>query len=302
MRKKINYNAITYFMAVHEAGSITGAARALGVSKSVISKQMTDLETSLQTSLFVRTSKHMLPTRAGNEFYKRCSLGFEQIESAYLDVAEQGSVPQGELRIIASTTYGRYVVLPIVHAFSRRYPACQISIVLSDSLSGAEETWFDVAILTRELADPVLHVRRIGTYQRRIAIGVGLYEEIGSIDRFEQLKAIPFIGYVNHSGQNGWTFTKGADQRRVEFKARVSLNPTSAVLDSILQGEGFSVLPSYAYDHPDLKPKLRLLLPDWSAETGDILAYTFPTRQGSLATRLFVDWLIRAERGLPFPE
>ncbi|WP_147093626.1 LysR family transcriptional regulator [Swaminathania salitolerans] len=302
MRKKINFNSITYFMSVVDAGSITGAARTLGVSKSVISKQISDLEALLQTNLLIRTPKQLLPSRAGEAFYRRCLAGVEAIESAYLDAQDHGSIPQGELRILANSAYGKYVLLPVVHAFSARYPACTVRFVLSDDLSEQEQTWFDLAIRTRPLDDPSLHVRRIDSFERRLVVAAAHVERFGCVDGFERLAELPFIGYVNHLGQAGWSFTNGTDQRHLVLEPALSVSPVSVVLDSLLEGYGYSILPSFIYDHPAFRPKLRLILPEWSAETGSVYAYTYPSRQRSAAVKVFLEWVACAVQGLPFPD
>ncbi|RUT25479.1 hypothetical protein C0V97_11165 [Asaia sp. W19] len=302
MRKRINFNGMTYFIAVIEAGSVTGAARITGVSKSVISKAISDLEASLQTDLLLRTSKGLLPTRAGEAFYHRCLAGMEAIETAFLDAEHHGSLPRGELRVLANAAYGRYRVLPVIHAFAERYPECKISFTLADDVSDLKMTWFDVAIRTRPLSDPSLHVRRIGSFQRHLVIGHDLASRSGVLDSFEKLSKIPFIGYVNHLDQPGWEFTRGLERRHVSFEPCLLLGPMNLVLESVMQGRGFSVLPSFFYEDPALAPRLKRLMPEWAAESGSILAYTYPTRQRSAAVRLFVEWMACAAQGVPFPD
>lgn len=302
MKKKINFNGMVYFISVVEAGSVTAAARSLGVSKSVISKAITDLERSLQTDLFIRTSKQILPTRAGEVFYQKCTAGVQAIETAYLDAQYYGASPQGELRVLANAAYGRYVVLPVVKAFTARYPACRVSLILTDDVSLSNMTWFDVAIRTRSFDDPSLHVRRLANFKRHLVISRDYLDRFGPVESFDKLKELPFIDYVNHVDQTGWTFSDGINQRHIRFEACFLLGPLNLVLEAILQGFGFSVLPSFLYDHPTVQPHLTRLMPEWSAATGSVLAYTYPARQRSAAVRLFVEWVACAAQGLPFPD
>lgn len=301
MRKKINFNGMTYFVAVIDAGSISGAARALGVSKSVISKAVIELEGALQTDLLLRTSKQLVPTRAGEVFYRRCTSGIEAIETAFLDTQNHGVIPQGPLHILANAAFGRYVVLPVVHAFARCYPSCQISFSLADDVAEAKMTWFDVAIRTGPLSDPSLHVRRIGGYRRHLVIGRDYPGMTGPITSFDQLSQVPYIGYVDDPGRGGWRMTGPGEPRLLAMTPHLSLGPINLILESIMAGQGFSVLPDFLYNHASVAPHVRTVLPEWSAEPGDILAYTYPARQRSASVRLFVDWMICALQGLPFP-
>ncbi|WP_025884963.1 LysR family transcriptional regulator [Asaia prunellae] len=301
MKKKINFNAMIYFISVVEAGSVSAAARTLGVSKSVISKSICDLELSLQTSLLVRTSKQILPTRAGEAFYKQCIAGVRTIEAAYLDAQYHGASPQGELRVLANAAYGRYVVFPVIQAFAERYPECRVSFKLADDVSEANMVWFDVAIRTRSFENHALHVRRIGSFKRQIVIGREHRDRFGPIETLDCLRQLPFIDYVNHIDQSGWTFTNGLSERHVQFQSRITLGPINLVLESVMDGQGFSVLPDFLCEHEALSPRLVHLLPDWSAQSGSILAYTYPTRQRLAAVRLFVEWVACAAQGIPFP-
>ncbi|WP_162922187.1 LysR family transcriptional regulator [Asaia bogorensis] len=302
MRKKINFNGMVYFIAVVEAGSISGAARALGVSKSVISKAIIELEAFLQTDLLIRTSKQILSTRAGEVFYRRCNSGVEAIETAFLDTQNHGSIPQGKLHILANAAYGRYVVLPVVHAFAARYPSCQISFALGDDVSEAKMTWFDVAIRTRPFDDPSLHVRRIGGYERRLVAGRCFLDQFGPVESFDQLTRLPFIGYVDDPGRDGWRLSAGGEPRSLGSSPYLSLGPINLILESLMAGQGYSVLPDFLYDHPSVASQLVKILPEWSAQSGDILAYAYPTKQRSAAVRLFIDWMSCAAHGLPFPD
>ncbi|GBQ86732.1 transcriptional regulator [Asaia krungthepensis NRIC 0535] len=291
-----------YFIAVIEAGSVSGAARMLGVSKSVISKAIIELEASLQTDLLIRTSKQLLPTRAGEVFYRRCTSGVEAIETAFLDTRHHGAIPQGDLHVLANAAYGRYIVLPVVHAFAARYPSCKISFSLADDVSDSKMTWFDVAIRTRPFSDPALHVRRIGGYRRHLVIGRDYYDQVGPIETFEQVSRLPFIGYVDLADKDGWRLTSASrEPRTIGMRPHLSLGPINLILESVLAGQGCSILPDFLYDHPAVAPMLQKILPDWSAEDGDILAYTYPTRQRSAAVRLFIDWMTCVAHGLPFP-
>lgn len=301
MRKKINFNGMTYFIAVIEAGSITGAARVLGVSKSVISKAVIELEASLQTDLLLRTSRQLLPTKAGEVFYRRCTSGIEAIETAFLDTQNHGAIPQGALHILANAAYGRYVVLPVVHAFAARYPSCQIRFSLADDVPESQMTWFDVAIRTRPFDDPSLHVRRVGGFQRHLVISRDYVDRSGAITSFDHLHHTPFIGYVDMPGRDGWLMTGGGEPRLLGLSPHLSLGPINLILESVLAGQGYSVLPDFLYNHPSVAPGLQKIMPEWSAEPGDVLAYTYPARQRSASVRLFIDWMICAVQGLPFP-
>lgn len=102
VRKRVNFNGLTSFLAVMETGSFTGAARALGLSKSVVSKQVADLERELGITLLVRSARCSTPTTVGALFHRQSLLGMDALDLAVLGARGQAMTPQGELRVVSN--------------------------------------------------------------------------------------------------------------------------------------------------------------------------------------------------------
>ncbi|TIT45536.1 MAG: LysR family transcriptional regulator, partial [Mesorhizobium sp.] len=124
----MNLNRLAYFAAVVDAGSFTRAAERLGITKAVVSQQVARLERDVGTTLLIRTTRRVHPTEAGRTFHARCLLVLQQAEDAFDELAQAATEPTGTLRITAPNDYGTSAVVPVVAAFSARYPACRVEL------------------------------------------------------------------------------------------------------------------------------------------------------------------------------
>src|SRR5881394_615022 len=94
-----NLRRLIYFASVVETGSFTAAAERLGITKAVVSQQVARLEREFRTSLLVRTTRKVQPTRSGQAFYQRCALILRDAETAFDELAEESADLSGTLRL-----------------------------------------------------------------------------------------------------------------------------------------------------------------------------------------------------------
>lgn len=116
------------FNAVAEAGNISRAAKELYISQPAISKSISKLEQSLDTKLFNRSSRGVTLTDSGKLLYEHTSAAFHQLEKGEDRLRHSRQLGIGRLRIGASTTLCKYVLLPCLKEFTERYPHIRISI------------------------------------------------------------------------------------------------------------------------------------------------------------------------------
>jgi LysR family transcriptional activator of dmlA len=112
------WRGVEEFLAVGTKGSFTAAAATLGVSKSYISKTISELEDRLGTRLVLRNSRRLSLTTAGEIFHRRCSEMQENLHLAELEISQYQSAPVGSLRIGLSGTFGSDFMSSLVADFS----------------------------------------------------------------------------------------------------------------------------------------------------------------------------------------
>ncbi len=116
------------FHSVAKAGNISRASQELFISQPAISKSIQKLETSLGTKLFVRGSRGVTLTEEGKILYAHTTSAFDSLEQGEHQIARRKAVGAGQLRIGASTTLIKYILLPILQDFIQNHPHIKVSI------------------------------------------------------------------------------------------------------------------------------------------------------------------------------
>ena len=112
-----NLERMAIFARVVEDKSFSAAARRLNLSKSQVSKHITQLEKSIGARLLNRTTRALSLTDAGAAFYEHCARIVEELEEAKLAVSRLHSEPRGLLRISSSVAFGRLHIAPALADF-----------------------------------------------------------------------------------------------------------------------------------------------------------------------------------------
>ncbi|MDF3200385.1 LysR substrate-binding domain-containing protein [Pseudomonas sp. 1912-s] len=150
------------FARVAEQGSLSGAARALSLTPSSVSRIIARIERRIGTRLLLRTTRAITLTAEGEAYLRgarRILADMAEIEDA---ITDQG-VPRGRLRVSAALAHGRLSIVPLIAAFSARYPAIVVDLLLGDEVVDILGGQADVAIRFGLLADSPLTARLIGS-------------------------------------------------------------------------------------------------------------------------------------------
>ena len=153
--------SIELFCSTAELGSFTAAASAAAITPAAVSRAISRLEARLGVRLFVRTTRTLNLTDAGREYYEQCRAALNQLVEAERLVTGRQSAPSGVLRISMPTPYGHYRVLPLLPAFSQRYPDVKIEFHLSNRNIDFVDEGFDLAIRGRAPADSTMISRTL---------------------------------------------------------------------------------------------------------------------------------------------
>lgn len=156
------WRGIDEFLAVIAAGSFTGAADRLGVSKSFVSKTVGELENRVGTQLIVRTTRRLSLTAAGELFHARCLAMRGDLADLERSMAQFQTRPFGRLRIILSDTFGSDFMSALLADFSASHPDISIQVIAYLNEANLSEETFDVAIRYGSLTDSSLRARLFG--------------------------------------------------------------------------------------------------------------------------------------------
>lgn len=262
----LTLSRLTYFAAVVETRSFTAAAERLGVGKAVVSQQVARLEEGLQATLLLRTTRRVTLTEAGDRLYARCQVIFREAADAVEEAAAANAQPQGVLRVAASQDLGTGTVTAVAAAFTRRYPACTVELVVSDARTDPVAEQMDVAVRVGWLEDSSHQARRIGTFRQWVVAAPGF----GDVSTPADLAGLPFIANAAMRDPLVWRFRKGAAEQEVRMRPVLTISSTLAVQAAAMAGGGVAVLPDFLVGAAVRDGRLRVLLPDWDLPAGGL--------------------------------
>lgn len=298
MQEMTNLNRLVYFAAVVDAGSFTKAAEHLGITKAVVSQQVARLEQEVGTTLLMRTTRRLQTTEAGRIFHARCVSILRETEDAFSELAEARTDPKGVLRITASFDYGTSVVVPIVAAFTARYPDCKVELNLSDKAVDLIADNMDLAIRVGWLADSSLQARRIGSFKQLLVASPQFADRIEKLRDPKDLTALPFVANAALREPLEWIFTHDdRGTRTVRFQSGIAINTTPAVMEAVRHGGGMSVLPDFLALGEMSGGSLIPVLPAWHLPSGGIYTVYPAARFRPPKVTAFVDILASAVKG-----
>lgn len=158
---------IEAFVRVVERGTLSDAARLLGMTPSAVSKLIGRLEDRLGARLINRTTRRLQLTAEGAAFYENGRRILADIEAAERE-ASAGAVPRGRLRVNSNVPFGQHYLLPLLPAFLERHPRIVVDVSLTDRVVDLLEERADVAIRAGPMRDSSLVARKF--WQSRMVI------------------------------------------------------------------------------------------------------------------------------------
>ncbi|MBL8957949.1 MAG: LysR family transcriptional regulator [Myxococcaceae bacterium] len=163
---------IVSFSAAAAAGSLSRAARRLGLPLSSVSRRITELERELGAKLFERTGRGVRLTPKGERFLARARGVLQQLELARAEV-RSGAPPAAPLRLSVPPDFGLCVMPPVLSALAARFPLAEVHVRGDVRRVSLAEESFDAAVRLGKLGLSELIARRIGT------VSLGLYAAPG---------------------------------------------------------------------------------------------------------------------------
>jgi DNA-binding transcriptional LysR family regulator len=217
MTGQMDLNAALVFVRVAQAGSFRGAARALGMPKSTVSRKVGELEERLGARLLLRTTRTLALTDAGAAFAEEAEAAIARLDAAEAAVAELQRAPRGRLRVTATVPLGQLFLAPIVAAFLEAYPGVELVLHLTDRPVDLVAERFDVALRAGALPDSSLIARLIGESSYRVVASADYLARNGMPGRPSDLTAHRCLRFIRPgaAARTTWPFGKG--KRAIEI-------------------------------------------------------------------------------------
>jgi DNA-binding transcriptional LysR family regulator len=236
-------DGVAAFVAAAEAGSISEAARRLGIAKSVVSERLAELERSLGTRLLQRTTRKLSLTEDGRSFLPRAHRILFETREAAAEIAERSGTLSGSLRISVPVSFGVLHLGPALYDFLAKHPAIDLTMELDDRFVNAAADGYDAVIRHGPIGDSRLVARRLATTRRVLVASPEYLARSGTPRSIEALEGHRGIIYTNREadwrfgGPNGWTV--------VRPRAALRVNNGMVMRDAALAGAGITLLPTF---------------------------------------------------------
>ena len=294
-------SAMAVFARVVEMESFSGAARALGLSKSAVSKRVGRLEDRMGLRLLNRTTRRLSLTEAGAAFYQGCRRVVAEAEAAERAVTRLASAPRGRLKVNAPMSFGVRHLAPALPDFMARYPELNVDLTLNDRVVDLVEEGFDLAIRIAPLAESSLIARRLAPNRLVLCAAPSYLAAHGAPRAVEDLKGHECLLYSYQAAGDVWRLCGPGGERRLAVTGRLRINNGDALLAAALGGLGVALLPCFICGQDLRAGRLIQVLPAWSGPADTAIAAVYPaSRNLSPKVRVFVDFLTERFSGTPY--
>ena len=289
------------FARVAGAGSLSAAARALGMSQTMVTKHIAALEGRLGVKLFHRTTRRLSITEAGRNYLESSARILADIEAADAAVAADRVEPRGLLRLNAPVSFGTRQIAPLLAEFAARHPRVTVELGLNDRLVDLAEEGWDLAIRIGNLSSSSLIARRIAPCRIAVCAAPSYLEARGTPRTVASLADHNCLGYTlsQRTPIDRWVFGAGADFS-VQISGNLRANNGDALRAAAIAGQGIIHQPTFIVAD-DLRAGrlVALTLDQPNVELGGIYAVFLPDRHPPARVRAFIDFI--AGRFAPEP-
>ncbi len=287
-------NDIAVFMAVVEAGSISGAARMSGLTRSAAGKAVTRLEDRLGVRLMNRTTRALSLTDEGQSFYANGLRIFEAVDEAEAGVTGSGGVPRGVLRLTAPHAFGQRLLMPVIEEFLARWPEAEVEASFTDRLVDLLDEGVDLAIRFGGLAPDSRMVSRLLGRDRSVLVASADYvTRHGRPGSVEDLANHACLLFSNRGHRQRWRFQTAEGQSGiVPVSSRLRLDSGEALHRAIGHHLGIALMPTFLVADELETGRFVRLLPYLKTEEVEIRIVYPHRRLLSPRVRHFIDLLI----------
>ncbi|GEM75356.1 LysR family transcriptional regulator [Vibrio sagamiensis] len=286
-----NMASLPIFVTVVECGSFSLASKQLNLTKSAVSKRISQLEDVLAIRLFNRTTRKLSLTEAGHLYYDYAVQSLHLAQQGLDAVSELQGTPQGKLKITAPMSFGCLHIAPLISEFLANYPGIDIDLQLEDAMVDLVEHGFDLGVRIGELSLSNLIAKRLTTCKSVLCCSPSYFQQYGSPTKPSDLVAHNCIRYAYFRGGVEWTFFHNGQKVKVLPKGNVVVNNSEAIRQLLLGGSGIAQLPTFIAARDIKKGILMSLMDDYSLPEHAIYA-VYPERKHlPLKVRVFIDFL-----------
>lgn len=214
---RFDWNRARAFLVTAEEGSLSAAARALGMTQPTVGRQVDALEQELGLSLFDRVSKRLVLTESGVDLLEHVRAMGDAARRMSMTASGQSKVLEGSICITASEMFAAYVLPPILAKLREMAPGIDVEVVASNAPQDLTRREADIAIRNFRPVEPDLYARKIRDLSGRFYAATQYLEQLGRPKTAKALSVANFISFDRTTAMLDLLSTHGFELTQQSF-------------------------------------------------------------------------------------
>ncbi|MNZ02538.1 HTH-type transcriptional regulator DmlR [compost metagenome] len=288
-----------FFSVLASAGSLSAAARELGITTPAVSKHLAQMESRLNIPLVIRTTRRMSLTPEGEVYLKHARRILGEIDDMEHLLGAESATPKGMVRVNATLGFGRTHVAPLISKFVRKHPHVEVQLQLSVNPPPLTDDSFDVCVRFGPPPDARIIAKRLAANRRLLCASPAYLAAHGDPKNPKDLNRHNCIGIRQGEEAYGvWRLSSGRGRNvtveTIKTRGNLTTNDGEVAVSWALDGHGILMRAEWDIERYLRSGRLIQVLPQWQTPDADIYA-VYPQRHLT-ATRVqaFVEYAAHA--------
>lgn len=299
-----------FFSTLVQSGSLTAAARELGITTSAVSRRLAQIEARLGTPLVTRTTRRMGLTHEGEIYLEHARQILDHIEDMGHQVMGTSQEPQGSLRVNATLGFGRSHIAPLIADFSRKHPKVDLQLQLSVNPPALADDVYDVCFRFGHPPDSRAIARLVAPNSRIVVASPAYLNRHGTPtaphdlvrhnciairqgdDAYSQWRFRPVRGTRGVRGTRSTKALSGSERwETIKIRGNLSTNDGGIAVNWALEGLGVLLRAEWDVAKYLASGRLVQVLTGFESPDADIYAVYGPQHRGSVRVKALVDFV-----------
>jgi len=288
---------LEFFVAVNEKGSFVEVAKSFGTSPSTISKAIARLEEELEVQLFIRTTRALSLTSAGQEYLITVSKLLAELEQSETGLKDSNDTVSGDLRINVPTSYGRLYIRPLISGFCAKYSDINVELIYDDAYIDIIEKGIDITFRTGSLSDNRLVARKLSPLDFLICAPTGLFSQSEMFNKQTiSTKVLSNQRWVNFRfKQTGKLMPvmlkENGVYKEFYFKNQCIVDDGEALAELCADGVGLAQMPHFIARNCVLDKRVEVLFPAYTPAKFGVYALYTKMNKTPAKVKAFIDYV-----------
>jgi DNA-binding transcriptional LysR family regulator len=284
-------DGVEAFLRVAHHRNFRKAAAELGVTPSAVSQSVRSLEARVGATLFIRTTRSVGLTEAGERFLARAKPAFEELVAASEIANELGQRPTGLLRLSVPRAVVPILLEPLIASFCQAYPEVELEIAVNEELIDLAAEGFDAGIrLGQFIAADMVAVRLTPPFPLTVVGSPDYLDRRKRPERIDDLRDHACLRLRRSNGSIApWSFLDGNKTIEVVVSGPLVAHDYPTLLSAAMEGVGLAQVPGPIAERPIAQGQLQALLTPFATNVPGVFLYYPSRRQVLPKLRAFID-------------